>query len=821
MARTAWALTTVAAAMLAGTGTAHAIDSDLSGSQATFTDLAGTTITLTDQGGLLAHDRGGEGGLESSLDFDSGDAGDQTLAADGSASVVDADLSGSLVLDDSAAATGAAWTISGGADSALSEVTIAADTFATITGADVTGLAGSGQDTGEVAGSGSVGDATLDLGGGADSASMSICPIGNATLAGGGGTDDLAIAGFEAEIGDSVISSHTFPGCAGLDISGLEQVDVTASPIAAVTAAAIAEINVTGDPEVPDELILLDGADLGTGDVDLGESVTPGVDPGDRLSYSSDTGASWDDPVVANLATGTAPGITGTIANVESLVGGTVDDQLTGNADENFLDGRGGTDTVVGAAGADTLRGAAAAGAQDVLEGGGDDDQATIDVASGATWALSSNATEASFAADSGGPLPAVTTRTVEVVDLSNAVAVTAPGALTDIDSVASGSPFTVFSITGDAGAETFALVPGVIERTAPAGTAYTAPSPIIVLDMAAGNDTLTGAAGVFSEFRGGADDDTITAADPAAAVEGDAGDDTLIGSTGADTLEGEAGNDTLRGGAGNDTLDGGADIDAADFSDATTPIDVDLSQTQAAANGTDTLTSIEGAIGGPFADTLTGTAGPNRIEGGPGVDLIDAGAGADELFGGTGPDTVLAAAGDDGIDGGGGSDELQGGVGADTFNGGADDDLLRTRDGATTDVIACGTEFDEAQVDDGEAADPDCEIVAQTSGTPGPAGPTGPTGPAGPSGPAGASGEPGQGATLSCALTRSAKRLSCAIDGVDSASGRARLLKGSRKVAKGTLKGDEVTLKSKRPLRAGRYTLVIGEVRIGLRIPR
>lgn len=66
--------------------------------------------------------------------------------------------------------------------------------------------------------------------------------------------------------------------------------------------------------------------------------------------------------------------------------------------------------------------------------------------------------------------------------------------------------------------------------------------------------------------------------------------------------------------------------------------------------------------------NTLTGTAGPDRIDGRGGDDVIYAGGGNDTLMGG---------AGDDRLFGGDGDDVLKGEAGANTMTGGAGDDHI------------------------------------------------------------------------------------------------------------------------------------------------
>jgi len=89
----------------------------------------------------------------------------------------------------------------------------------------------------------------------------------------------------------------------------------------------------------------------------------------------------------------------------------------------------------------------------------------------------------------------------------------------------------------------------------------------------------------------------------------------------------------------------------------------------------------------------LTGTAGPDRLEGGPGDDLIRGFAGHDTLLGGAGSDTLLGGAGDDVLRGGAGPDRLEGGPGNDTLFGGPGHDMLEG--GAGDDVLDGGAGHD------------------------------------------------------------------------------------------------------------------------------
>jgi Ca2+-binding RTX toxin-like protein len=91
-------------------------------------------------------------------------------------------------------------------------------------------------------------------------------------------------------------------------------------------------------------------------------------------------------------------------------------------------------------------------------------------------------------------------------------------------------------------------------------------------------------------------------------------GNDTLNGENGNDAILGLAGDDTLNGGNGNEVLDGGG--------------------------GIDTL------IGGNGDDMLFGSFGIDTLIGGNGADSLDGGAGDDRLTGEKGPDLFVFHAG-------------------------------------------------------------------------------------------------------------------------------------------------------------------------------
>ncbi|TNC74893.1 family 16 glycosylhydrolase [Rubellimicrobium roseum] len=188
--------------------------------------------------------------------------------------------------------------------------------------------------------------------------------------------------------------------------------------------------------------------------------------------------------------------------------------------------------------------------------------------------------------------------------------------------------------------------------------------------------------------------------------INGDAGDDVLIGTDGDDTLDGQAGNDMLAGDlgndallggegddtlkldAGNDLLDGGSGRDwiLVGGSEAAS-IDLSLTTVQNTGSGMDTLLSIENALGGSGADMLSGSESANILLGDGGSDTLLGGGGDDNLSGGAGADDMDGGAGNDQVLGDDGDDTLRLDAGDDTLDGGAGMDWMAVT-GSTAAVI-------------------------------------------------------------------------------------------------------------------------------------
>ena len=145
----------------------------------------------------------------------------------------------------------------------------------------------------------------------------------------------------------------------------------------------------------------------------------------------------------------------------------------------------------------------------------------------------------------------------------------------------------------------------------------------------------------------------------------GDAEGDTLIR---IENLTGSAFNDTLEGDGGNNVLVGGGGIDTVSYEHALAGVTVSLA-VLAAQNtigaGTDTLSGFENLTGSAFNDTLTGDANDNVLIGLAGNDILNGGAGADLMQGGSGNDTYVVDNVGDVVDetGGDGLDTVQSSV--------------------------------------------------------------------------------------------------------------------------------------------------------------
>jgi Ca2+-binding RTX toxin-like protein len=536
----------------------------------------------------------------------------------------------------------------------------------------------------------------------------------------GGGNDDLlqGMAGADAldgGLGRDTASYAEEVGAVAVTLNGATLAQVTIGGVAADTLRHIE--NVIGGS----------GADALTGDglantLDGGggNDVLSGADGDDLLigragadtldgGAGSDTASYSERTVTVAVALAGAVGAKvfvggleeDTVRNVENVIGGLGNDQLTGDAAANALFGSGGADVLTGLAGRDVLDGGfgfdtavysektlplqvvLAAGAdatvkvggvaedtirnmENVVGGSGDDDivgDLLVNVLEGGAGndrldgMLGRDTLDGGTGSDTA--VYALRTTSVEVV-LDGATNVTLrvnnvdEDTLRNIENLVGGSGADRF--TGDGAANTFEGGGGddVLEGR----------GGIDTIDGGLGADTvsfadktlavalvLNGASNAVASVGGVAEDtvrnvENVVGGSGNDALTGDGLANALSGGAGNDTLLGGLGDDVLTGGLGADVLDGGGNVDTAVYADRNVAVVVALnggSDVVASVGGVaeDTLRNVENLVGGSAADTLTGDAVANRLEGGAGADVLSGLGGDDRIAGGAGADTI------------------------------------------------------------------------------------------------------------------------------------------------------------------------------------
>jgi Ca2+-binding RTX toxin-like protein len=342
--------------------------------------------------------------------------------------------------------------------------------------------------------------------------------------------------------------------------------------------------------------------------------------------------------VAVDLLSGTgsaADALGDTLSSVEIVIGSGFNDSLSGSAGDDQLIGGSGNDLLVGRGGAD------------ILDGGANVD--TVD------YSASSAAVTIALTGASGSGGDAAGDQLINIERLI--------GSNLDDDLAGSGN---ADYLEGGLGADTLRGGAGDDELWG--------------MD---GSDTLIGGLGA-DRFEGGAGFNT---ADYSAAssgitvgfggITGTAGEatgdqlfniqriigtafvDTIFGNVAASTTELGAGNDIFIAATGAETLNGGAGTDTADYSLATSGVQISLDGTvgTGAYAAGDTLVAFERLVGSAFDDTLSGFTSNDTLEGGAGNDSLTGAAGDDQLLGNDGNDLFLGDLGADTIDGGVGID--------------------------------------------------------------------------------------------------------------------------------------------------------------------
>jgi Ca2+-binding RTX toxin-like protein len=348
-----------------------------------------------------------------------------------------------------------------------------------------------------------------------------------------------------------------------------------------------------------------------------------------------------------------------TYFGIEDIMGSQYHDLLAGTADSNNLWGNTGNDTILGRAGQDYLYGGEG---DDWLDGGADGDW--MDGGAGEDWITY----EASTAGVTVNMALSTTTGANKGGDAAGDMFI-------NVENV-NGSAFNDI-ITGDAadnklwgnggfdqlagGAGNDQLLGGDGNDQLRGGTGAD------YLDGGAGTDiayyydssarvsvSLADGRGYFGDAEGDIffGIENVVGSNYDDLIEGNAGNNELMGLSGKDHLVGGAGDDRLFGGDGDDGLVGGLGADRLDGGNGSDWIYYGFSQSGVTVNlntgvGSggeaqgDTYFAIENVNVSNFDDILIGNAGNNILYGGNGNDTIIGGGGQDELWSGGGHDIL------------------------------------------------------------------------------------------------------------------------------------------------------------------------------------
>ncbi|MBC6438279.1 MAG: hypothetical protein GDA52_09145 [Rhodobacteraceae bacterium] len=315
------------------------------------------------------------------------------------------------------------------------------------------------------------------------------------------------------------------------------------------------------------------------GDLLDGEQDTVDGGPGrDRIDYTDVLYFA----VHVDLSTGLATDTDGTetvlydiVRNIEDIVGGDLDDTLTGDAGDNHIRGDVGADTLDGRGGRDTASYYGSRAAVHVNLGGTTDTDGYVTATSG----------------DAAGD---------RLRNFENLVGSSHNDTL--------GGDDRNNTFRGGAGAD---ILDG---RGGRDWADYTGSDAAVTVNLGATKDS----DGFVAASGGHATGDKLKNMEH------------LIGSEHGDVLTGDGGNNTLRGAAGADTLDGGNGRDRLDYRDSDAGVTVNLA-TDTASGGHaqgDVISNFENIRGSDHDDVLTGNGSKNVFVVGAGDDTIDGGGG-------------------------------------------------------------------------------------------------------------------------------------------------------------------------------------------------
>jgi Ca2+-binding RTX toxin-like protein len=297
----------------------------------------------------------------------------------------------------------------------------------------------------------------------------------------------------------------------------------------------------------------------------------------------------------------------------DTVTAGGGSDTVYGNSGDDVISGEGGNDIINAGTGDDTVYGGTG---DDTIKGGGDDDSLYGENGSDSIYGgfgddtITGGSSDDTLYGNDGD----------DNLDGGSGHDTLYAGAGDDTVTAGSGSD----TIYGDAGND---VISGESGND--------------VINAGAGEDQVSGGHG-SDTIRGNTGDDILAGNNGHDSIFGDSGDDTIDGGAGADTLSGGSGDDIFISGSGRDDVNGGSGSDTIDYSNLTQSIRVDIHGKQATGGDSDTLYSVENAIGTDFDDWFRGDKRDNTIESGAGDDYIRGLTGDDTLTGGSGEDTFF-----------------------------------------------------------------------------------------------------------------------------------------------------------------------------------
>ncbi|MBA2961432.1 MULTISPECIES: peroxidase family protein [Ramlibacter] len=403
---------------------------------------------------------------------------------------------------------------------------------------------------------GGAGDDLVDGGAGNDTL-VAAAGDGNDTLVGGAGTDTYTLAATTAAAVVNLTTGTATSAQIGADtLSGVE--NVTGSQGGdTITDSTAANVLIGGGGQ--DTFIMVG---------DNVRDTIDGVGAGNTVDYSAATAnltvaLNNNNAVVGG--TGTTAATSDIVTNVDNFIGGSGNDNITGNGAANVLTGGGGNDTLTGLGGADNLIGGAG---NDTLVASVNDGNDTMNGGAGTDTYVLANTTAAANVNLTTGVSTSGQTGTDSLTNIENVTGSQGGDTITD-SSVAN-------VLTGGGGADTFVMTNDNVRDTVDgAGGSNTVDysASTANLNVTLGTNAVVGNSGTsagtsdvisnIDNFTGGSGNDNVTGNGNANVLVGNGGNDTLTGLGGADTLNGGAGNDTLSGGNGGDTLIGGAGVDS------------------------------------------------------------------------------------------------------------------------------------------------------------------------------------------------------------------------------------------------------------------